>query len=250
MLLENLSLHGRSRGDRFALVGGVIPSRPLSSAYQEHQDGDVVAAVPLGELSDDAKEGWRDGLPALAGALVTLRELRTIDARALFIALTTDDVTRFIAPPPPTVEGFEKFIAWSHRQRVAGQGACFAVVPRGSDAAIGLFQIRSLQPEFVTAEWGFALAPELWGSGFFLDAAKTAIAFAFDTLGTQRLEARATLANERGNAALRKLGASREAILRKSFLRRGEHHDQALWTILADEWQNARQWAGTPPGIH
>jgi ribosomal-protein-alanine N-acetyltransferase len=238
------------RGDGLAVREGVIPSRRLPSAHQEHTDGNVVATVSLSEPLQEATEDWRSGLPELAGSLVTLRELRTSDARALFIAMTTDDVTRFIAPPPPSIEGFEKFIVWTHRQRVAGQGACFAVVPRGSDAAIGLFQIRSLQPQLVTAEWGFALAPELWGTGFFLDAAKTAIEFAFDTLGTQRLEARASLANERGNAALRKLGASREAILRKSFLRRGEHHDQGLWTILADEWRNARQWAGTPPGIH
>ena len=231
-------------------MGGVIPSRRLSSAYEEHPAGNVVAAVPLAEPAPETKEDWRNGLPVLRGPHVTLRELRSSDAPALFIALTSDDVTRFIAPPPASVEGFEKFIAWTYRQRVAGQCACFAVVPHGSDAAIGLFQIRSLQPQFVTAEWGFALAPELWGAGFFADAAKTAIAFAFDTLGVQRLEARASLANERGNAALRKLGASREAILRKSFLRRGEHHDQALWAILADEWQYARQWADAPPGIH
>jgi RimJ/RimL family protein N-acetyltransferase len=210
----------------------------------------VVATVPLPEPSEETKQHWRRGLPALVGPLVTLRELRASDARALFIALTTDEVTRFISPPPASVEGFEKFIAWTHRQRAAGQCACFAIVPPGSDVAVGLFQIRSLQPQFVTAEWGFALAPESWGNGCFLDGAKTAIAFAFDALGTQRLEARASLANDRGNAALRKLGASREAILRKSFLRGGEHHDQALWTILADEWRTARRWAGTSPGIH
>ena len=160
--------------------------------------------------------------------------------------LTTDEVTRFISPPPTTVEGFEKFIAWTHRQRVAGQYVCFAIVPRGSDTAIGLFQIRSLEPEFGTAEWGFAIASEFWGTGMFGDGARLAIGFAFDTLGAHRLEARASLANGRGNAALRKLGASREGILRKSFLRHGEHHDQALWTILADEWRDAEDLSVSP----
>src|SRR5207253_253387 len=132
-------------------------------------------------------------------------------------------------------EGFERFIAWTHRQREAGRYVCFAIVPRGSDTAIGLFQVRSLEPDFGNAEWGFAVASEFWGTGVFSDGARQTIAYAFDALGVQRLEARAALANGRGNGALQKLGASREGILRKSFLRHGEYHDQALWTILADD---------------
>lgn len=218
--------------------------------YQEESiQGTVVSTVPLAEPPPDTTSGWRNGLPTLTGSLVTLRELRVSDAPALFVMLTTVEVTRFISPPPTTIEGFEKFIAWAHRERVAGQYICFAIVPRGSDTAIGLFQIRSLEAEFGTSEWGFAVASEFWGTGIFSDGARLAIGFAFDTLGTRRLEARASLANARGNAALQKLGAVREAILRKSFLRYGELHDQALWTILADEWQDARELSFSS-GIH
>jgi RimJ/RimL family protein N-acetyltransferase len=218
--------------------------------YQEESiSGTVVQPVPLAEPSPDTTSGWRNGLPTLTGSLVTLRELRVSDAPALFVMLTTVEVTRFISPPPTTIEGFEKFIAWAHRERVAGQYVCFAIVPRGSETAIGLFQIRSLEAEFGTSEWGFAVASEFWGTGIFRDGARLAIGFAFDTLGTRRLEARASLANTRGNAALQKLGAVREAILRKSFLRYGELHDQALWTILADEWQDARELSFSS-GIH
>jgi RimJ/RimL family protein N-acetyltransferase len=215
--------------------------------YQEHADVDaVISTVPLADSATRAKSDWRSDLPTLTGSLVTLRELRTSDARSLFIALTTDEVTRFISPPPTTVEGFERFIAWTHRQREAGHYVCFAIVPRGSDTVIGLFQVRSLEPDFGTAEWGFAVASEFWGTGVFADGARLTIAFAFDALGTRRLEARASLANARGNAALRKLGATREGILRKSFLRHGEHHDQALWTILDDEWRDTHSTCVSP----
>ena len=205
--------------------------------YQEHADLEtVISTVPLVEPAVPAATDWRSGLPTLTGSVVTLRELRESDARSLFIALTTDEVTRFISPPPTTVEGFEKFIAWTHRQREAGQFVCFAIVPRGSDTAIGLFQIRSLATDFANAEWGFAIAADFWGTGVFTDGARLAIGYAFEVVGAHRLEARASLANGRGNAALRKLGATREGVLRQSFLRHGEYHDQALWTILADEW--------------
>jgi RimJ/RimL family protein N-acetyltransferase len=215
--------------------------------YQEHADtAAVISTVPRVEPAAPATNDWRSGLPTLTGAVIELRELRATDARSLFIALTTDEVTRFISPPPSTVEGFEKFIAWSHRQRAAGQYACFAIVLRGSDTAIGLFQIRSLEIDFATAEWGFAVSSEFWGTGVFSDGARLTIQFAFDAIGTLRLEARAALANGRGNAALRRVGATREGVLRKSLLRHGEYHDQALWTILADEWRDRQQICGSP----
>ena len=154
------------------------------------------------------------------------------DATTLLSLLTTEEVTRFISPPPTTVEGFERFIQWAQREREAGRYVCFAVVPDGYDAAVGLFQIRQLDPTFGTAEWGFAIGSAFWGSGLFVAGAELVIDFAFDVIGVHRLEARAAVENGRGNGALRKIGAVQEGILRKSFLRNGRYLDQALWAIL------------------
>jgi len=191
-------------------------------------------------LSTAPAADWRGGLPFLTGNLVTLRELRVSDAPALFAALTTEQVTRFLSPPPSTVDGFEKFILSAQRQREVGQYLCYAVVPHGSDMAIGLFQVRALEQAFVTAEWGFAIASEFWGTGIFVQAARLVVDFAFDVLGVHRLEARAAVKNGRGNGALRKLGAVQEGLLRRSFLKNGQYLDQMLWTILRDEWLGAK----------
>ena len=183
---------------------------------------------------------WRQSLPVLTGSMATLRELRLSDATSLLSMLSTEEVARFISPPPTTVEGFERFIAWTHRERAAGNYACFAVVPHGMDTAIGIFQVRQLEPGFGTAEWGFAIGSAFWGTGVFMDGARMVIDFAFNTIQTHRLEARAAILNGRGNGALRKIGAVQEGILRKSFLRNGEYLDQALWTILDEDWRAQR----------
>jgi RimJ/RimL family protein N-acetyltransferase len=196
--------------------------------------------LTLGSPAPAHTAEWQKGLPTLTGGLVTLRELRVSDAPALFAALTAEQVSRFISPPPSTIDGFERFIAWTHRQRAAGQYICFAVVPAGSETAIGIFQLRSLEPAFGTAEWGFAIAYEYWGSGVFMDGATLVVDYAVEVIGTHRLEARAAVRNGRGNGALRKIGAVQEGVLRGSFLRNGEYLDQALWTILAEEWRTAK----------
>lgn len=196
---------------------------------------------------------WREGLPVLTGSHVELRELRASDATSLFAMLTTDEVARFISPPPSTIDGFERFIAWTLRQRVAGAYVCYAVTLKGFDTAIGIFQVRSMDAGFETAEWGFALGSPFWGTGVFLESAELVLDFVFTTLSVHRLEARAAVRNGRGNGALLKLGAVQEARLRKSFFRDGKYLDQVLYTILEEdrrELQNAALRQPAPAHVH
>ena len=183
---------------------------------------------------------WTDGLPMLAGSNFTLREMRIEDAPSLLAMLTTEEVSRFISPPPTTLEGFERFIEWAARERQAGNYACFAVVPNGMTSAVGIFQVKSLDGGFTNGEWGFALGSQFWGTGIFAEGARLVVDFAVDVIGINRLEARAAVANGRGNGALRKIGAVQEGVLRGSFVRNGVRHDQVLWGIVADDWRLQR----------
>jgi len=205
--------------------------------YQVGMDVAPLAATETTVASSD----WRLGLPAMSGRQVVLRELRQSDAASLFALLTTEEVARFISPPPSTEEGFEKFIAWTHRQRSVGTYVCFAVTLRGFDTAIGIFQIRELASGFDTAEWGFAIGSAFWGTGVFHEAAELVLQFTFETLGAHRLEARAAILNGRGNGALQKLGAVRECVLRKSFLCQGRYLDQVLYAMVDVEWRRSRE---------
>src|SRR6266542_584836 len=134
-----------------------MPYRAVLETQMTHQPALAELQVETAVSTD-----WRRGLPLLRGKRVTLRELRTSDASSLFAMLTAEEVSRFISPPPSTVEGFERFILWAIRQRQAGAYACFAVTLTGDDTAIGLFQVRSLEPSFQTAEWGFAIGSAFW----------------------------------------------------------------------------------------
>jgi ribosomal-protein-alanine N-acetyltransferase len=202
------------------------------------------AAIPVAG-ADIVSTDWTRGLPVLAGSQITLRELRAADAPSLFALLTTEEVSRFISPPPTSVEGFERFIAWTLRQRTAGTYACFAVTLKGDDTAIGIFQLRELEPGFGTGEWGFAIGSPYWGTGVFQEGAELVVEFAFERVGVHRLEARAAVANGRGNGALAKIGAVKEGVLRRSFLRNGEYLDQALWSMVREEWRQAKAVWGT-----
>jgi [ribosomal protein S5]-alanine N-acetyltransferase len=201
---------------------------------------ETMMPLPIATSTQTVSSDWKRGVTALQGKGITLRELRVSDAASLLTLLTTEEVTRFISPPPTTIEGFERFIQWAQHEREAGRYICFAVVPAGYDTAVGLFQVRQLDPTFGTAEWGFAIGSAFWGSGLFQAGAELVIEFAFDVIGVHRLEARSAVQNGRGNGALRKIGAVQEGILRKSFLRGGKYLDQALWAILSEDWYRSK----------
>jgi len=175
----------------------------------------------------------------LPGVGFQLRELRISDAASLFALLTTEEVAQFITPPPTSVGGFERFIEYAHRRRSQGEFACFAVVPEGLDTAVGIFQLRALDAGFSTAEWGFALGSAFWGRGLFRQGAELLLAFAFDQMGVNRLEARAMASNDRGNGALRKMGARKEGVLRQAMAKGGCLHDAHLWAIVETDWRQA-----------
>lgn len=90
---------------------------------------------------------------------------------------------------------------------------CFAVVPDGGATAVGLFQVRQLEPGFASAEWGFVIGSAHWGTGLFADGARLVLDFSVDV---------------------------QEGLLRRSFVKDGRHLDQVLWSILAEDWRLQR----------
>jgi ribosomal-protein-alanine N-acetyltransferase len=150
--------------------------------------------------------------------------------------LTDSDVQRYVSPPPSTSESFTRFVEWSRGQRRIGKYLCFGIVPRARSQAVGLIQLRALDPPFHTGEWGFAIGRPYWGTGMFPEAARLLLDFAFGTMGVHRLEARSVVENERAIRALRRLGAVFEGTLRQSFLLGTEYYDDALCSLLAADW--------------
>jgi [ribosomal protein S5]-alanine N-acetyltransferase len=229
-----------------------MPYRPELDRSTSLGTGHAVTTMTTVQAVDARSEqatvttNWREQLPVLSGVKLTLRELVVTDAPSLLALLTSEEVSRFISPPPTGIEGFERFISWTHRERAAGRYVCFAVVPQGGTTAVGLFQIRQLEQGFASAEWGFAIGSAHWGTGIFAEGARMAVDFAIETIGVRRLEARAAVANGRGNGALRKIGAVQEGVLRRSFVKDGRHLDQVLWSILAEEWCAKAVWGPVP----
>ncbi|MEU3371304.1 GNAT family protein [Streptomyces sp. NPDC006711] len=89
-------------------------------------------------------------------------------------------------------------------------------------------------------EVGCWLEEAATGRGLATRAVTVLIDWAVDVRGTHRIEWLVSAENTPSVNVARRLGMTREAVLRESYLYRGVRHDSEIWAVLADEWRAGR----------
>jgi RimJ/RimL family protein N-acetyltransferase len=85
-----------------------------------------------------------------------------------------------------------------------------------------------------------AYAPEVWGGRVNAEAKRLLLGAAFDH-GFERVKLQADVLNERSRAAILRLGATFEGVLRHTQRRAdGTWRDTAVYSILSEEWPAVR----------
>jgi RimJ/RimL family protein N-acetyltransferase len=179
---------------------------------------------------------------------VLLREPVPQDAGVLLDVLSVGDAVRFGLEQPLSEDAVKDLIERAAETRKTGASFTYAITTSPAHPVVGLIQVRQLDPTFETAEAECVLAPSARGTGAFIETARLAGSFAFDTVGVHRIESRVETQNGRANGALRKLGAVQEGILRRALRRGDEHIDQVLWAVLREDW--GERWVSTAPRVH
>lgn len=173
-----------------------------------------------------------ESLPVLTHGELCLREVHPSDSAALVELFARPDVSAHLSPPPASVEEFNGWIALSHARRSERRAACYTLL-NGNSEAVGLFMALRLETDG-HAEIGFAIAPQLWGTGVFVTATDIYLAFLFKQWDVTTLMGRTLLRNARGVGAIRKLGAT---VIERAD-RNGEL--ELIWTITKDEYDQRR----------
>ncbi|MFG1833669.1 GNAT family N-acetyltransferase [Micromonospora chersina] len=109
---------------------------------------------------------------------------------------------------------------------------------------VGGTLFRTFDPAAGVCEIGVWLAPEAEGHGLVTRAARRMIDWALGERGLARVEWRTVPHNARSQAVARRLGMTREGVLRAAFPFLGERLDIEIWSLLATEWRATRPAAG------
>lgn len=161
-------------------------------------------------------------LPVLSQDDVCLREVQLSDAAALTALFSKPEVSAHLDPPPGTISEFGAWIALSQSRRSDRRAACYTLLT-GNEEVSGLFMALRLDDD--RAEIGFAMSPDLWGTGVFLTAVTLYLDFLFNEWGVTSLVGKTLVRNGRGVGAMRKLGAH----VVKESTRNGQ--PELIWTL-------------------
>ncbi len=134
---------------------------------------------------------------------------------------------------------FERYFGWLLGEFEAGRWIPYVVFDKqaGRPTCVGMSCYLNIAPRDNRAEIGGTwYNPSVHGTKLNPACKRLLLAHAFDA-GAERVEFKTDARNARSRAALRKLGASEEGILRHHMLLPdGSYRDSAYFSILRDEW--------------
>ncbi|MEU8526295.1 MULTISPECIES: GNAT family N-acetyltransferase [Streptomyces] len=106
---------------------------------------------------------------------------------------------------------------------------------------VGGVLFRTFDVQFGTAEAGCWLEPAAVGKGLVTRATRAIIDWAVEERGIHRVEWLVASENEASINVARRLGMTKDGVLRESYPYRGKRHDMEVWSVLAPEWRAARK---------
>ncbi|MFJ5113303.1 GNAT family N-acetyltransferase [Streptomyces sp. NPDC088551] len=101
---------------------------------------------------------------------------------------------------------------------------------------VGGVMFRTFDAASGVCELGCWLEAAAEGRGLITRASRVCIDWAFRERGMSRVEWWASAGNTRSIRTARRLGMTRDGVLRQCYPYRGVRHDSEVWSILADEW--------------
>lgn len=180
--------------------------------------------------------------PTLRGDLVELRPLQAGDAHALLAAAADGELwnmTLTTVPGPGTVDAY---VATALRGRDAGGMMPFAIVRRGPDGGagtvVGCTRYWKVDRANRKLEIGHTwLARSAQRTGVNTEAKFLLLRHAFEAMGCVRVQFQTDVLNERSRAAILRLGAVQEGILRcERIMPDGRRRDTVRFSIIDTEW--------------
>ena len=180
--------------------------------------------------------------PVLAGRFVRLEPLAEEHREGLRAAADDDRVWEHLALLGRG-DGFELWFDSALAQRDAKRRFPFAVRLLASGKLVGSTSYLDPVPEHKRVEIGWTwYRPDQWATAVNPECKLLLLAHAFDTLGLNRVSFVTDLRNERSQAAIAKLGALREGVMRShAITRNGRIRDSVLFAITALDWPKVKE---------
>jgi RimJ/RimL family protein N-acetyltransferase len=191
-------------------------------------------------------------MPVLAGRLIRLEPLAAEHAAGYLAAVGSgadaEDIFRWVMTPgstsgaPRTLADAQADVDASLAARARGERFAYAQIDAVTGEFAGTSSFYDVVPSVRTIAIGHTWLGKKWRrTGHNTESKLLMLTHAFDTLGAARVVWHTDIYNERSQAAIARLGATREGELRKHRIRRdGSWRTTVQYSMTDDDWPAAR----------
>ncbi len=178
----------------------------------------------------------------LEGPRLRLEPLSEAHHDAFCAVALEEDLWRWIPTPVRTPDEMAAYIAFALADQARGEGLPFAVVEKSSGRVIGSTRYGAIEPRHHRVEIGWTWLARPWHrTATNTEAKYLLLRHAFETLGCIRVELKTDALNARSRAAIQRIGAREEGILRQHMITAsGRIRDTVYYSIIASEWADVK----------
>jgi len=174
----------------------------------------------------------------LEGGVVRLEPLTLAHQQALCLVGLDPDLWKVGLASLSTPEAMKSYIETALKGQEAGTMLPFVIVERATEKIVGSTRYMNIERQHRKLEIGHTWLARPWQrTAMNTEAKYLLLQHAFESLGCVRVEFKTDVLNDRSRAALLRIGAKQEGILRKHLITQtGRERDSVYYSIIDTEW--------------
>jgi RimJ/RimL family protein N-acetyltransferase len=174
----------------------------------------------------------------LRGERVALEPLGVRHLPGLAAAIEDGQLWKLPVTLVPRPEELDEFLRQAEERHAAQQERAFATVDLASGTIVGSTRFMAINRHNRRVEIGFTFLAQRWQRSYVNTEAKyLMLRHAFEEWTCNRVEFLTDVLNVRSRAAILRLGAKEEGVLRSHMIMRGGRvRDSAVYSVIASEW--------------
>ncbi|HEY5614748.1 MAG TPA: GNAT family protein [Bacteroidota bacterium] len=179
----------------------------------------------------------------LEGSVVRLEPLSVSHHSALCAVGLDPELWKVGIATIRTNEDMKSYIDAALKKQEAGNDLPFVIIERLSGTAVGSTRYMNIEKQHRKLEIGSTWVARQWQrTAVNTEAKYSLLRHAFETLGCVRVEFKTDVLNEASRAAILRLGAKEEGILRKHLITQtGRERDSVYYSIIDTEWGEVKK---------
>lgn len=180
-------------------------------------------------------------MPTLETERLILRRMTMKDAQDIFEYSRDPEVARHVLWDAQKNLGEAKeYCRFMMRRYRQDEPSSWGIIDKASGRLVGTIGYMEYREEHGSVEVGYSLARHMWNGGYMTEALRRVIAYTFEMMDINRIEAQHELTNPSSGRVMEKCGMNKEGVLRQRLYNKGKYVDVALYAILRSDYMKGR----------